>query len=513
MGISDLLDDRPWVKLLQILAAILIVMMVGIIILAVTGERILMRRLVRHEGEVLAATIQGAMSESLAIGDSRAVNQQFEMLKVNAPDVGVYVFDPQGRISFATEAERVGDGIERVTDNSSVLDAVNASTGDERRDGVSFDEDVAGIPHQTVVRPIHNAARCTHCHGSSREVLGGIMVRASTEAASGAIKTARNLNIAIGLIGLVAALILMRRLLMKVVRSLMSDVVSSSELMAASSEELTEVFHRLSDDSAAAADRSESVADSVATLTEALSSIATSMEETSTAADSIAVSVEEMTTSVGEIAREAANATKITGDAVAESSTATEMIEKLGREVGEISSITEVINRISDQIDLLALNATIESARAGEAGRGFAVVADEVKKLARETSEATESIRSSIGGIQDSTNLIVSRVEQFSSAIEHVNTTVSTIAAAVEQQAAVTDEISVSISQSSMGVRQVTTDVARISEGLDDISTNMSDVKTVAFAVSEGSESISRRAEELSSLAATMNRLIAKFAI
>jgi methyl-accepting chemotaxis protein len=513
MGISDLLDERPWVKLLQILAGILIIMMIGIILLAVTGERILMRRLVHHEGELLATTVQGAMSESLAIGDSRAVTQQFEMLKVNTPDVDVYVFDPKGRVSFATDPERIGGGIDRVTANRSVLEPLTPSGGDERRNGAFFEEEVLGVPHLTVVRPIYNAPRCYHCHGSSREVLGGIMVRSSIEAATGAIRSARNLNIAVGLIGLAAALFLMRKLLIKVVRSLMSDVVSGSELMAASSEELTTVFQRLSDDSAAAADRSESVADSVANLTEALSSIATSMEETSTAADSIAVSVEEMTTSVGEIAREAANATKITGDAVAETSSATEMIERLGREVSEISSVTEVINRISDQIDLLALNATIESARAGEAGRGFAVVADEVKKLARETSEATESIRSSIEGIQSSTNLIVDRVEQFSSAIENVNATVSTIAAAVEQQAAVTDEIAASVSQSSVGVRQATADVARISEGLDDISLNMADVKTVAFAVSEGSVSISKRAEELSSLAATMNRLIAKFRI
>ncbi len=513
MGISDLLDERPWVKLLQVLAGILIIMMVGMTVLAVVGERILMQRLVRNEGELLATTILGAMSESLAIGDSSAVNQQFEMLKANAPDVDVFVFDPLGVVSFATDPRWVGDGIGRVTENESVLDVLDPSPHDTERQGEFFEEEVVDVPHLSVVRPIHNAPRCHHCHGTSREVLGGIMVRASTEAATGAIKTARNLNIAVAIIGLAAALLLMRRLLTKVVRSLIKDVVSGSDVMASSSKELTGVFQQLSEDSASAADRSESVAESVRTLTDALGSIAVSMEETSTAADSIAVSVEEMTGSVGEIAREAANATKITGDAVAESASATEMIENLGREVAEISSVTTVINRISDQIDLLALNATIESARAGDAGRGFAVVADEVKKLARETSDATEIIRARIGGIQTSTDLIVSRVEKFSSVVENVNATVSTIAAAVEQQAAVTDEIAASVNQSSLGVRQATVDIARISEGLDDISINMSEVNEVAFAVSEGSVRISARAEELSTLAATMNRLIAKFKI
>lgn len=119
-------------------------------------------------------------------------------------------------------------------------------------------------------------------------------------------------------------------------------------------------------------------------------------------------------------------------EGVGNAATKLQLLEKMA---GEIQSITDVINSISDQTNLLALNAAIEAARAGEHGRGFAVVADEVRALASKTAEATGQIGEMLSQISnettettnvmaklvEQTNVVVSTMSELSESFDNIN--------------------------------------------------------------------------------------------
>ena len=158
--------------------------------------------------------------------------------------------------------------------------------------------------------------------------------------------------------------------------------------------------------------------------------------------ESVAAGAEELNASVKEIA-EGMTKSRVTADQAVEAvSAADDTTQSLNRAAEQMGGIVELIQQITEQINLLALNATIESARAGEAGRGFAVVANEVKNLANQAKNATEQITGEIENVRQVAGGVVENLATIRASIGAVQEYVTSSSAAVEEQTAVSSEMS-----------------------------------------------------------------------
>jgi methyl-accepting chemotaxis protein len=280
-------------------------------------------------------------------------------------------------------------------------------------------------------------------------------------------------------------------------------VTAFNAMMARLQTSLTDVQKRVHD-----------VNGAVESLNTAAQQVAASSASQSSSTSAMAASVEEMTVSINTVANSAGDAQAMAqhagevsdeGGQIIEHTTAemsaiaktvaqaSSVIQALGNESQQISSVVQVIKEVADQTNLLALNAAIEAARAGEQGRGFAVVADEVRKLAERTAQSTGDIGTMIGKIQESAKEAVGEMARV---VKQVESGQSLAQTAGERMASIREE-----------ANKVSEAVTEISNALKEQSQASQDIARHVESIAQMTDQNNAAAEETASSAQRLNHL------
>lgn len=178
-------------------------------------------------------------------------------------------------------------------------------------------------------------------------------------------------------------------------------------------------------------------------------------------------------------------------------------IEKLGKDMSTINSITNIINDISEQTNLLALNAAIEAARAGESGKGFAVVAEEIRLLAEQSKNNSDDITRIIDESYKNTTGIVNKSKYISKELQEQNKNIADVKSVV-------DNIVSSVSEVLPEIENVYREIEVVKDSQKSILFNVSNVSAVSEEISASSQEILHSSNELRSASEHAHTLAGK---
>jgi methyl-accepting chemotaxis protein len=316
-------------------------------------------------------------------------------------------------------------------------------------------------------------------------------------------------------------------LMLKNVRSLVTDIHETSETIYSSAQELAATSEQMNA-------TAEEVSSSTQQISKGANTQAQRVEDTAKIMGALAMAMKDVADKSQTAKDNATKANEIallgneSGDKALHKMeqinntvrTSAEVIQNLGKRSEEISHIVDVIANVTDQTNLLALNAAIEAARAGEQGRGFAVVAEEVKNLAEDSKEAASRIAAIIKEIQTNTVQAVESMSQGTREVEEGVATVSNLGKSIieiadmnQKMVEIVDNIAESTEQQQMGTdaaAAATDEIATVAQ--ETVSAN----EGIASAMEEltaSMQEMSAQAQQLTDMASNLQTATNRFQI
>ncbi|MGC4122142.1 MAG: methyl-accepting chemotaxis protein [Myxococcales bacterium] len=285
-------------------------------------------------------------------------------------------------------------------------------------------------------------------------------------------------------------------------------------------------------------------------MTFSIREVAANIEELSSSSGETSSSMNEMDVSIGQVETNANETARLSEtvsedanfgvltlqktlvgiDKIKESSKqAAEVIESLGKKIGTIGNILNVIDDVAEQTNLLALNAAIIAAQAGEHGKGFAVVADEIKDLAERTGASTKEISALIKGVQDESKNAIEAMERgvkavddgvrlggdTSGALKKISDSsakatqmVKAIARATVEQARGSKQVTNAINRIDQTVQQIAKSTAELAKGSEQIMKSAEKMKSITKHVERSSQEQARGSKQITHSIENINEMV-----
>jgi signal transduction histidine kinase/DNA-binding response OmpR family regulator len=216
---------------LAIILTIIVIMSAEIYVRIYFGTRDRIELMTMLAKEVAASTYAG-IKTPMWVGDKDGVKRTLMDIQERTKGVEVFICAFDQEITYSTDESKVGRMVEDSVQNKQALQTLSQILVSGVEPTRPFEDIVSGKRNLVSLHPIVNHPDCYHCHGSSRKVLGSMIIQVEAEKIYATVTAQRNRTILVTLCGLFLAVILIYFMINKLVRRPVEDLADKAKKFA-----------------------------------------------------------------------------------------------------------------------------------------------------------------------------------------------------------------------------------------------------------------------------------------
>ncbi len=193
------------------------------------GDRL---RLVEAGNNEVLDTIYATMKYPLTVGDSDSMHRDLEEIGRKYENIKVYLTDFNGIISFSTNKNLIHTPIDNVIKNENFINLLKKSMLANSTSKYSGEYKINGERNLITILPIHNSPECFHCHGSSRKVLGALVMSTELEEVYRTVNAQRNRSVALTIFAFFLGTVVITFIVKKIIRNPLNTLVDATQRFA-----------------------------------------------------------------------------------------------------------------------------------------------------------------------------------------------------------------------------------------------------------------------------------------